>query len=87
MKATEGNGGAPLVLSRAPVERPAEIRRGTFLLPDRSHTVDEDARVTFTKQVPGFDITYHDCQVTGTNLGSIVVFVSPHDVVTWAKRD
>lgn len=87
MKATEGNGGHPVRVSREPIERPAEIQRGTFLLPEKMHATSEEGRVTFTKSRDGFDITYHNAQVTGNNLGSIVVFVSHQDVVTWAKRD
>lgn len=84
MQATEGNGGPGIVLTRDPVERP-DYRRGEYLVPGRFAPSDED-RITFTREVDGFDVTFHDCQVTSSGHGSISVFVSPHDVVTWAKR-
>lgn len=86
MKATEGNGGPGIILAREPVEAPP-IPRGSMLLPDKLHNVGEDSRVTFNRRSGAFDLTYHDCQVTGCDHGSITVFVSPFDVVTWTKRD
>lgn len=87
MKATEGNGGPGLVLARDPVERPAIIPRGEHRIVGRIAPSDEGERVTYTRQVDGFDVTYHDIQVTSHYSGYIYVFVTPHDVVTWTKRD
>lgn len=86
MQATEGNGGPGIVLARDPVERPSSIPRGEHRIVGHITPSEEGERVTYVRQVDDFDVTYHDIQVMSHYSGYIYVFVTPHDVVTWAKR-
>jgi len=90
-KATEGNGGSPVVVSREPVEAP-KILRGEIWIEGAGGIVgvdrlsDDADTVTFTRRVGNYAVTYHDVQVIGSSptLG-LQSFVGPHDVVTWEK--
>ena len=83
MKATEGNGGAPIVLHREPVTKP-EIQRG--LMFPKCRPLPGADRLTFDMVVSGARLTYHDAQVISDGAHTAVqVFVGPSDVVTWER--
>jgi len=83
MKATEGNGGAPIVLHRDPVRVP-DIPRGSMFPRGVFRGAD---RITFELLTGEALLTYHDVAVIsdGTHTPA-QVFVTPQDVVTWEPR-
>ncbi len=87
-QATEGNGGAPIVLERGKLEAP-DIPRGSMIVFVRGHSerVPPDS-ITFDVETATHILTYHDIQVIRMNgFAEFLVFVGPMDVVEWVKRD
>lgn len=86
MKATEGNGGPPIVLSREPVEKP-EIVRGPYWFRENGHEHEfhSDGTVTFTVDGSDFDITYHRTHHNRDAEGYVFVTIAPDTVVTWVR--
>lgn len=86
MKATEGNGGAPIVTSREPVERPT-IPRGVLQIPTQDIVqFHEDDTITFTVAAPDrapFVVTYHRVRTMAGDADYVVVDVGAGAVVTW----
>jgi hypothetical protein len=82
VKATEGNGGAPIVLRKDPARAP-DYPRG-LVYPKTARPLPGADRLTFDLVASGARITYHDVQVISDGAHTAVqCFVGPHDVVTW----
>lgn len=88
MSSTEGSGGgAPLVLSKEPVERPVVLRGPVIvdLMPGEHPEIGKP--FTFQATNDGFRLTYHNVTVDGVSDHSAQVYVGKKAVVTWEKVD
>lgn len=80
------DGGDPVRLSKAPVERPW-IMRGTIYPLEQSPEVRAGDLITFTLGAGQFAVTYHRIEVVAM-LGGVQpeCFVREDDLVTWEAR-